>query len=71
MTISPAVAVPSASTVAVTAGPVTTSSRCDPPTRKTLNDPVCTPMEIRRTTLPADVESRPTSRSRARIPIAA
>ena len=71
MTISPAVAVPSAATVLVAAGPATISSRCDPPTMNMWKVPRWTPMEIRRTTRPADVSSRPASRSLARMPTAA
>ncbi len=69
--ISPAVAVDSISTVRLAAGPVTMSSRCDSPTRKKWKEPVFTPTDIRRSTLPAVVSSRPTLRSVARIPWAA
>ncbi len=61
--ISPAVAVDSISTVRLAAGPVTISSRCDSPTRKKWKEPLFTPTDIRRTTLPAVVSRRPTLRS--------
>ena len=63
--ISPASAVASIITVMVAAGPVTISSRCDPPTRKKSNFPLWTPTDIRSTTrcsstrLTADVAQRP------------
>ena len=46
-TISPASAVPSMVTVAVAAGPVTTNSLWDSPTRKKWNSPLWTPTDIR------------------------
>ncbi len=45
------------------------SSRCDSPTRKKWNEPLFTPTDIRRTTLPAVVSSRPTLRERRPHPV--
>ena len=51
----PASAAPSMSSACVTPGPVSSSSRCESPTRKQWNGPVCTPADMRSTTGPAEV----------------
>ena len=71
MTISPAAAALSMAMVVVAAGPATTSSRCDPPTRKRWMSPLCTPIDIRRGTLPQLVGILAASRSAERISTAA
>ena len=69
--ISPASAVPSMVTVVLAAGPVTMSSRWDPPTRKKLNSPEWTPTDIRRETFCPRTVSLPTVRRARRISTAA
>ena len=54
-TISPALAAPSISTTPVAAGPVSTNSRCESPTRQISTGPLWTPIEVRSVTDPADV----------------
>ena len=71
ITICPASAVPSISTVVLAAGPVTISSRCDPPTRKKWKSPEWTPTDIRSDTFWPRTTSRPTVRSARRISTAA
>ena len=54
---------------AVAAGPVTISSRWDgPPAKIRWTSPECMPCDIRSVTLPAEVCSAPSERSRRRMP---
>ncbi len=69
--ISPATAVPSIVTISLAAGPVTTSSRWEDPTKKNRNVPLCTPTDIRSVILPAELSIAPISRSVRRMPTAA
>ncbi len=66
----PATAAPSMSVSVLTSEPERSSSRCDSPTRKAWNEPVWTPADMRNTTRPALVSSRPTSARRFCIPSA-
>ena len=63
---SPASAIPSITTTSVADGPATSNSRWMPPTRKNWIGPEVIPTDIRSTTVPPGVRSRPT-RSRVRL----
>ena len=69
--ISPASDAASISTTRVDAGPVTRSSRCEPPTRKNWKRPEWRPACIFSVTDPAEVRGRPIARSVRRISNAA
>ena len=69
--ICPAHAASSMLTTAVAAGPPITNSRCEPPTTNIWYAALCTPTDIRRTTLRSPTRIRPTSRKMRRISAAA
>ena len=69
--ISPALAALSVSTVVETAGPSTTSSRCDEPTRKNKISPEWTPTDIERRSGPTEVGISAARRRELRISTAA
>jgi hypothetical protein len=69
--ISPASAAASMATVVEADGPAISSSRWESPTRKSRNAAEWTPTDIRSWTVPAELDTRPISRRRARIRSAA
>ena len=62
--ISPAVAAASISSVRVTSGPITKSSRCSAPVVITRKTPLCTPCDMRNVTAPRSVTTGPRARKR-------
>ena len=69
--ISPALAAVSISSVRVTSGPMTSSSRCSAPVVMTRKTPLCTPCDMRNVTAPRSVTTGPRARKAARISTAA